>query len=72
MAQIVTLPKSKQSTTYKGMMWFDNTPKTESAMYIRFQTMPQAYSSELMKSYTCADEMELFSLICKWWTVRQA
>lgn len=63
---------SKQQTAYKALNWFHDTLKTESAMYIRFQTLPQNYAEALRRFYKCKTEMDIFSYICKWWNIRCA
>ncbi len=63
---------ARRRLAYKGLQWFHDTPKTESAMYIRFQTLPKASYDALTTFYHCTTDIELFSLICKWWCVKQA
>ena len=65
------IPPSRRKA-YKAIQWFHDTPKTESAMYIRFQMMPKDLLNSIIKFYRCTTEMEVFSWICKWWAVKQA
>ena len=65
------IPSTRQKA-YKALNWFHDTPKTESAMYIRFQMMPEDLLNALMTFYRCTTEMEVFSSICKWWAVQCA
>lgn len=57
---------------YKALNWFHDTPKTESAMYLRFQMMPDEYLKALKAFYNRKMDMDIFSLICKWWAVKWA
>ncbi|MEJ2700956.1 MAG: hypothetical protein P8Z79_00795 [Sedimentisphaerales bacterium] len=60
------------ASAYEALKWFKETPKTESAMYIRFQTMPTQARRVLAAFYGRDRDMDLFSLICKWWGVKCA
>ena len=68
---IQPIPSNNQMA-YQGLQWFHDTPKTESAMYLRFQTLPKPLYEALMKFYSLKTDMQLFSYICKWWAVKCA
>ena len=57
---------------YKALQWFGNTPRTESAFYLRFQTIPEEEKMLLAEFWHVTESFDLFSHICKWWAVKQA
>ena len=69
---VPTLAAPKRNLAYKGLQWFHDTPKTESAFYIRFQTLPKEYEDALSRTYHCKTQMQVFFRICKWWAVKCA
>jgi len=60
----------KQKTLYDLMKFFRNTPRTESAFYLRFQLMDPADISMLMTLYAVDEEWDVFKIICKYWNVK--
>ncbi|MBN2312577.1 MAG: hypothetical protein JXM79_01520 [Sedimentisphaerales bacterium] len=66
-----TLPVDRKKV-YKAINWFHDTPKTESAFYLRFQTMSAEEKAILSDFWHVKESFDLFSHLCKWWAVKQA
>jgi hypothetical protein len=60
----------KQKTIYDIMKFFKQTPRTESAFYIRFQKMTQEDIQLLMSYYEVNENWHVFKRICKFWNVK--
>jgi len=59
----------KQKSIYDIMKFFRDTPRTESAFYLRFQQMDQGDIRLLMSFYDIEEDWQVFKRICKFWNI---
>jgi hypothetical protein len=59
-----------QKSIYDIMKFFESTPRTEAAFYLRFQQAKQSYIQLLMSYYGIQEEWQVFKKICKFWNVK--
>ena len=51
----------------EAMNFFQCTPRTEAAFYLRFQVMPAEHLKALMQYYNTTEEWKLFKKICRFY-----
>jgi len=56
--------------SWATLKWFDNTPKTEEAFYLRFRELPDEDVIFLKSFYHIIEDRDLFEMICRFWNVR--
>lgn len=56
--------------SWATLKWFEETPKTEDAFYLRFQDLPDEDAVFLKSFYNLNDDWELFKKICSFWSVK--
>ena len=65
--QIVYEENEIKASYCEAMKFFEKTPKTEAAFWIRFQTMPLKYLDAIIRHIHSEDEWKLFREISKFW-----
>jgi hypothetical protein len=63
---------SGRQDVQEALKWFEDTPKTESAFYIRFQTLSPVKKQTPMTFWHLTDDHILFCHICTYWVVKVA
>ena len=61
----------KKKSIYDIMKFFNQTPRTEVAFYLRFQLLPKEEVIRLMNYYNDNEEWHVFKKICKYWCVKE-
>jgi len=55
--------------SWATLKWFEGTPKTEEAFYLRFQELPDEDVTFLKSFYNVSEDLDLFMMICKFWNI---
>jgi len=56
--------------SWATLKWFEDTPKTEEAFYLRFQELSDEDVVFLKSFYNITEDWDLFEMICKFWNIR--
>lgn len=68
-AQIEQPQFERHRRSWATLKWFENTPKTEEAFYLRLQELPDEDVTFLKSFYHVTEDWNLFKLICKFWNI---
>jgi len=68
-AQIEQPQFERHRRSWATLKWFENTPKTEDAFYLRLQELPDEDATFLKSFYNVSEDRDLFELICKFWNI---
>ena len=55
--------------SWATLKWFQKTPKTEDAFYLRFHELPDEDVTFLKSFYHITEDWDLFKMICKFWDI---
>ena len=67
--QTITNKKTNTISVYESLVFFQDTPKTETAFYLRFQVMPLEYLHSLKSYFNTDDEYRVFQEILKYYKI---
>jgi hypothetical protein len=69
-AQIEQPQFERHRRSWATLKWFEDTPKTEEAFYLRFKELPDEDVTFLKSFYNISEEWDLFEMICKFWNIK--
>ena len=60
----------RRRRSWATLKWFEETPKTEEAFYLRFQDLPDEDVTFLKSFYNVSEDWDLFRMICRFWDIQ--